>query len=100
MINVNIFKEAISKNALEIKFNSLPEQRMYGYLRLFFPNEVIFVNKVGFANNKQVDLYMPSLNLAVEVQGPFHYSNINESHDLFAQIVRDEEKSKQLKNQN
>lgn len=97
MINVNIFKEAISKNALEIKFNSLPEQRMYGYLRLFFPNEVIFVNKNwSFANNKQVDLYMPSLNLAVEVQGPFHYSNINESHDLFAQIVRDEEKKQAI----
>lgn len=93
MVKTNIFKEAISKNALEIRFNSLPEQRMYAYLRLFFPNEVIFVNKNwSFANNKQVDLYMPSLNLAIEVQGPFHYLNIKKSHDLCAQIVRDEKK--------
>lgn len=59
------------------KTRSMPEIMLYSILATAMPEVEIRQNDRGILNNGlEIDLYIPSLKLAIEVNGPTHYHNI------------------------
>lgn len=59
-------------------FRSLLEKKIYKIICKDISHDYIEINKKGLIrNNKrlEIDLYIPSINIGIEIQGPSHTSN-------------------------
>lgn len=66
-------------------FNSVCELKAYKILKKILPDIEIIVNKCIYHSRKQLDFYMPSFRLGIEIQGLSH-------NDNFYNILKDIEK--------
>jgi len=54
---------------------SQPEQELYNYIQTLIPNENIILNSRKIIKNKELDIYIPNFNLAIEYNGNFWHSD-------------------------
>ena len=55
---------------------SIPEQEVYDYIRSIYGGEIITNNRFILSNNKELDIYIPKKNLAIEFDGCYWHSKL------------------------
>ena len=84
----------------KLKMKSIPEKEVYEYIKYIY-NDIIIRNDNKILNGKELDIYLPKLNLAFEVNGDFWHLNpelYDDSYNYHGRTVESEKERRNEKN--
>ena len=94
-------KEAIHKSKILKPSQWKSEYRLYQYIKIFFP-DAIYQYRSEWLGSQSLDIYIPSIQCAIEYQGQQHYESLEYfggDEALISQQNRDMNKAKKCKKQ-